>query len=92
MAILILTRLDLADFKDSEDKRFWIIKQMHIIFARQNELSASMLKNIIMPIKDRFANWLQHGMEYKNQTKTGLVSISSHAEIQWAYKACHRAH
>jgi hypothetical protein len=40
-----------------------------------------MLKNIIMPIKDRFANWLQHGMEYKNQTKTGLVSISSHAEM-----------
>jgi len=66
MAILILTRLDLADFKDSEDK---------------NELSAIMLKNIIMPIKDRFANWLQHGMEYKNQTKTGLVSISSHAEM-----------
>jgi hypothetical protein len=41
MAILILTRLDLADFKDSEDK---------------NELSDIMLKNIIMPIKDRFAN------------------------------------
>jgi hypothetical protein len=40
-----------------------------------------MLKNIIMPIKDRLANWLQHGKEYKNQPKTGLVSISTHAEM-----------